>query len=80
MSANFPIDITQYKKLRAFLCFRGLYSLTIRVAYRLRLDPSKPQLTGEQRQILKDNIQLLRDAIVLFTSTGAARGVSGHTG
>jgi hypothetical protein len=29
---------------------------------------------------LKHNIQLLRDAIVLFTSTGAARGVSGHTG
>lgn len=26
------------------------------------------------------NIQLLRDAIVVFTATGAARGVSGHTG
>ena len=26
------------------------------------------------------NIQLLRDAIVFFTATGAARGVSGHTG
>ncbi|KAH9954330.1 thiamine diphosphate-binding protein [Russula dissimulans] len=47
---------------------------------KLTLDPSKPQLTAEQRQTLKDNIQLLRDAIVLFTSTGAARGVSGHTG
>ncbi|KAI0246960.1 thiamine diphosphate-binding protein [Lactifluus subvellereus] len=57
---KFPIDLTQYRKLR--------------------LDPSKPQLTAEQRQTLRDNIQLLRDAIVLFTSTGAARGVSGHTG
>ncbi|KAI0257821.1 thiamine diphosphate-binding protein [Gloeopeniophorella convolvens] len=57
---KFPIDLTQYKKLK--------------------LDPSKPQLTDEQRQTLKANIQLLRDTIVLFTSTGAARGVSGHTG
>ncbi|KAF8485749.1 thiamine diphosphate-binding protein [Russula ochroleuca] len=47
---------------------------------KLKLDPSNPQLTAEQRQTLKHNIQLLRDAIVLFTSTGAARGVSGHTG
>lgn len=46
----------------------------------MKLDPSKPQLTDEQRTILKANIQLLRDAIVLFTATGAARGVSGHTG
>lgn len=50
------------------------------LAHRLKLDPANPQLTAEQRQILKHNIQLLRDAIVLFTSTGAARGVSGHTG
>ncbi|KAI0059245.1 thiamine diphosphate-binding protein [Artomyces pyxidatus] len=47
---------------------------------KLTLDPTKPQLTDEQRDTLKANIQLLRDAIVLFTSTGAARGVSGHTG
>ena len=50
------------------------------LAHRLKLDPANPQLTTEQKQILKHNIQLLRDAIVLFTSTGAARGVSGHTG
>ena len=49
-------------------------------ARRLVLDPSKPQLTDEQRSALKHNIQLMRDAIVLFTATGAARGVSGHTG
>ncbi|EJD02431.1 Thiamin diphosphate-binding protein [Fomitiporia mediterranea MF3/22] len=47
---------------------------------KLTLDPSKPKLTDEERRTLKDNIQLLRDAIVLFTATGAARGVSGHTG
>ncbi|KIM57410.1 hypothetical protein SCLCIDRAFT_1219457 [Scleroderma citrinum Foug A] len=47
---------------------------------KLVLDPTQPQLTAEQRDVLRDNIQLLRDAIVLFTATGAARGVSGHTG
>ncbi|KAF8839515.1 thiamine diphosphate-binding protein [Paxillus ammoniavirescens] len=47
---------------------------------KLSLDPTKPQLTAEQRATLQHNIQLLRDAIVLFTATGAARGVSGHTG
>ncbi|THH13885.1 hypothetical protein EW146_g6397 [Bondarzewia mesenterica] len=47
---------------------------------KLKLDPSKPQLSNQERETLKANIQLFRDAIVLFTSTGAARGVSGHTG
>ncbi|KAE9391490.1 transketolase [Gymnopus androsaceus JB14] len=47
---------------------------------KLTLDPSQPQLTDEQRTTLKANIQLLRDVIVFFTATGAARGVSGHTG
>lgn len=47
---------------------------------RFPLDPRNAQLTVEERAALKANIQLLRDAIVLFTATGAARGVSGHTG
>ena len=47
---------------------------------RLSLDPSKPKLSPEEKSTLEANIQLLRDAIVLFTATGAARGVSGHTG
>ncbi|KAG6337102.1 hypothetical protein ID866_1976 [Astraeus odoratus] len=47
---------------------------------KLTLDPSQPQLTVEQKETLRHNIQLFRDAIVLFTATGAARGVSGHTG
>ncbi|MGP1385492.1 MAG: transketolase C-terminal domain-containing protein [Thainema sp.] len=46
----------------------------------LELDPSNPVLTDEQRNTLKANIQLCRDAIVFFTATGAARGVGGHTG
>ncbi|KAF9460310.1 transketolase [Collybia nuda] len=47
---------------------------------KLSLDPSKPTLNQEEKATLLTNIQLLRDAIVLFTATGAARGVSGHTG
>lgn len=46
----------------------------------LALDPANPTLTAEQREALKANIQLCRDAIVFFTATGAARGVGGHTG
>lgn len=48
--------------------------------HKIALDPANPTLTEEQRQALKDNIQLCRDAIVLFTATGAAKGVGGHTG
>jgi transketolase C-terminal domain/subunit/transketolase N-terminal domain/subunit len=46
----------------------------------LKLDPSNPTLTDEQREALKANIQLCRDTIVFFTATGAAHGVGGHTG
>ena len=46
----------------------------------LALDPANPTLTDEQRETLKANIQLCRDAIVFFTATGAAKGVGGHTG
>ena len=47
---------------------------------RVSLDPANPKLTDEQRKDLLFNIQLLRDVIVLFTASAAARGVSGHTG
>lgn len=47
---------------------------------RVSLDPANPKLTDEQRKDLLANIQLLRDTIVLFTASAAARGVSGHTG
>ena len=46
----------------------------------LALDPAQPNLTQQQRDALKANIQLCRDAIVFFTATGAAKGVGGHTG
>ncbi len=46
----------------------------------IALDPAKPTLTDEDREALKANIQLCRDAIIFFTATGAARGVGGHTG
>lgn len=47
---------------------------------KVTLDPSQPTLTDDQREALKFNIQLCRDAIVFFTATGAAHGVGGHTG
>ena len=47
---------------------------------KLSLDPNNATLTDEQREALKANIQLCREAIVFFTATGAARGVGGHTG
>ena len=47
---------------------------------RISLDASNSTLTDEQREALKFNIQLCRDAIVFFTATGAAKGVGGHTG
>lgn len=46
----------------------------------LSLDPTQPKLSPFQRDALRSNIQLCRDAIVFFTATGAARGVGGHTG
>lgn len=46
----------------------------------ISLDPANPKLSDEQKSDLLSNISLLRDTIVYFTSTGAARGVSGHTG
>ncbi len=47
---------------------------------RISLDPSVSTLTTEQKSALQANIQLCRDAIIFFTSTGAARGVGGHSG
>src|ERR1700712_2308404 len=46
----------------------------------ISLDPANPKLSEQQRNDLLSNISLLRDTIVYFTASGAARGVSGHTG
>jgi transketolase len=57
-----------------------VFPIDLKSYKKLSLDPTRPQLTQEERATLQANIQLFRDAIVLFTATGAARGVSGHTG
>ena len=46
----------------------------------ISLDPANSKLSEQQKSDLLSNISLLRDTIVYFTSSGAARGVSGHTG
>jgi hypothetical protein len=46
----------------------------------IALDPSKGKLSDQEKADLLSNISLLRDTIVYFTASGAARGVSGHTG
>ncbi|KAJ5562530.1 Transketolase C-terminal/Pyruvate-ferredoxin oxidoreductase domain II [Penicillium sp. DV-2018c] len=46
----------------------------------LKLDPKTTQLSAQQKSDLQHNINIFRDAIIAFTATGAARGVSGHTG
>ncbi len=46
----------------------------------LPLDPSVPELTADQKDILEANIRLCRDAIVFFTAVAAGKGLGGHTG
>jgi transketolase len=46
----------------------------------LALSPHATALTPEQKAILRDNIQLCRDAIVFFTALAGTKGLSGHTG
>ncbi|KAJ5485484.1 hypothetical protein N7539_005472 [Penicillium diatomitis] len=46
----------------------------------LKLDPKNTTLSADQKKDLLHNINIFRDAIIAFTATGAARGVSGHTG
>jgi transketolase len=46
----------------------------------LKLDPKNPKLSPQQLADLKHNIDVCRDAIVLFTATADARGLGGHTG
>jgi len=76
--ATFPIDLSQYKK---WAYEKVVWRADVlNVDLRLSLDPRNSQLSPDERAALLANIQLLRDAIVLFTATGAARGVSGHTG
>ena len=56
------------------------FPIDLNAYQRISLDASNSTLTAEQKTALEANIQLCRDAIVFFTSTGAARGVGGHSG
>lgn len=44
------------------------------------LDVKSGKLSDSQKKDLLHNISVIRDSIIMFTATGAARGVSGHTG
>jgi len=46
----------------------------------LALDPSNPELSAEQKEILQNNISICRDAIIFFTAIADAKGLGGHTG
>lgn len=47
---------------------------------KLKFDHKNPRLSDEQKNDLRRNIAIFREAIIAFTATGAARGVAGHTG
>mmetsp|Transcript_82863 Transcript_82863/g.208759 ORF Transcript_82863/g.208759 Transcript_82863/m.208759 type:complete len:679 (+) Transcript_82863:63-2099(+) len=48
---------------------------------RVAVDPWRTEsLSAEQRAALRSNIEVCRDAIVMFTSVGGASGYGGHTG
>ena len=46
----------------------------------LKLDPAEKTLGKASKEILENNISLLRDAIVFFTACAGAKGLGGHTG
>jgi len=58
----------------------SIFPIDLGAYQRISLDASNSTLTAEQKSALEANIQLCRDAIIFFTSTGAARGVGGHSG
>src|SRR5918997_5912706 len=46
----------------------------------LKLDPSKDTISDADKETLRFNTNLCRDAIVFFTAYAGAKGLSGHTG
>ncbi|KAJ6120154.1 hypothetical protein N7523_004434 [Penicillium sp. IBT 18751x] len=58
----------------------GQFPVDLKQFKQLKLDPKNATLTADQKKDLLHNINIFRDAIIAFTATGAARGVSGHTG
>ncbi|EGG07457.1 uncharacterized protein MELLADRAFT_85764 [Melampsora larici-populina 98AG31] len=56
------------------------FDFQIKILNQVTLHPSQPKLTQEEKSKLLNNTSILRDSIVFFTDTGAARGVGGHAG
>jgi len=46
----------------------------------LALDPARSELSEQERDTLRSNIQWCRDVIVFFTAVADAKGLGGHTG
>lgn len=46
----------------------------------IKLDPKKSTLLPQEKEDLKHNVNIFRDAIIAFTATAAARGLAGHSG
>ncbi len=56
------------------------FPIDLRKLLPLELSPKSTSITPEQKNVLQQNIQLCRDAIVFFTALAGAKGLSGHTG
>ncbi len=56
------------------------FPIDLRALRPLSLDPRAHALSAEQKETLRHNVQLCRDAIVFFTALAGARGLSGHSG
>lgn len=46
----------------------------------LKFDLNQEQLTEEQGQVLKKNIEIVRDSLIFFTALANVKGLGGHTG
>ncbi len=46
----------------------------------LQLNTSQAELDNETRQVLQQNIQIVRDSIIFFTALANCKGLGGHTG
>lgn len=67
-------------KCNLFIMSGQKFPVDLKQFKHLQLDPKNPQLSSQQKSDLLHNINVFRDALVAFTATGSARGVSGHTG
>lgn len=76
----FPFEHINYKVKLIETMSGHTFPVDLKQFKQLKLDPKNPQLSADQKSDLLNNINIFRDAIIAFTATGAARGVSGHTG